>query len=71
MDRTAVRSSDIATIGYDQGSQTLEIEFRTGAIYQYSKVPLEAFRALMNAPSHGKYFAAHIRKGPYPYRRIR
>lgn len=37
--RDPVSSSNIASIGYDPGSETLEIEFTNGSIYQYFNVP--------------------------------
>jgi len=39
-------------------------------VYQYSGVPESVYKALMSAPSHGKYFAAYIRNN-YSYRQIR
>jgi hypothetical protein len=39
MNREAVTSSNIASIGYDEDSQTLEIEFLNGGLYQYFDVP--------------------------------
>lgn len=35
MERTSVTSSNINSIGYDADSQTLEIEFNNGAVYEY------------------------------------
>lgn len=62
MDRTAVSSKNIASIGYCKESEVLEIEFKRGGFYQYSEVPIEEFDALMEAASHGKYFNANIRE---------
>lgn len=61
MERQNVRSSNIASIGYDESSETLEIEFNRGGIYQYSNVPLSVYNRLMIASSHGVFFAAHIK----------
>ena len=61
MERTQVTSTDLCSVGYDPESLTLEIEFKKGAVYQYSGVPAEAYQGLMSAPSHGKYFNANIR----------
>lgn len=33
MERTPVTSTDICAIGYDADTQTLEIEFNTGSVY--------------------------------------
>lgn len=65
MTRTPVQSSNIASIGYDSG--TLDIEFKDGAIYQYSDVPAAVHKALMQAPSIGSYFAKNI-KGSYRHK---
>lgn len=40
MERKKVNSSQIRSVGYDLGSQTLEVELTDGSIiWQYSKVP--------------------------------
>lgn len=70
MNRPSVSSSTIASIGYDPNSQTLEIEFLSGGVYQYYNVPGNVHAGLMNASSHGQYFARYI-KGVYKYRQIR
>lgn len=69
MERTAVRSRDIAVIGYDAAALTLEITFRAGGVYHYSGVPEEIYQSLMRAPSQGKFFEQNI-KHKFPYRKI-
>ena len=69
MDRVAVRSSNIASIGFDSNSGTLEVEFRTGAVYAYDGVPPAVHAGLMSAASHGKYLSANV-KDRYTVRRI-
>jgi hypothetical protein len=64
-----VSSSNIKSIGYDEDSQTLEIEFSNGGIYQYFDVPQYMYEGLMSANSHGQYFAQNI-KGVYRYSKI-
>ena len=71
MNRTPVSSSNIASIGYDSGTQTLEVEFHNGSVYQYRNVPSGIYQGLMSAPSHGEYFDAYVKKGGYSYTRIR
>ena len=39
MERQYVSSSNIASIGYDPDNLVLEIEFLSGAVYQYYDVP--------------------------------
>lgn len=76
MRREAVRSSNVASVGWEQGpppwTGTLEIEFTSSAVYQYSGVAAAiAFRVLVGdgIGSVGKAFHALIR-GQYPYRRV-
>ncbi len=69
MKRTPVQSSNIASIGYDEQSQTLEIEFHNGRVYQYFDVPQGQHSALMSAGSLGSYFHSTI-KGYYRYARV-
>ena len=68
MDRTYVTSSLIQSIGYDANSQTLEIEFVKGGVYQYSGVSEDEYAGLMGSESHGKHFLANIRD-KYPFTR--
>jgi hypothetical protein len=70
MNRKSVSSSNLASIGYETTTLTLEIEFHNGAVYQYYNVPPELFEGLLNATSHGRYFDAHIKKGGYSFRRV-
>lgn len=64
MNCTPVESSFIQAIGYDAGSQTLEIGFRSGGTYQYYGVPEHVHEEMMQASSHGQYFHQHV-KGRY------
>ena len=68
MRRQAVESSAIASMGYDLGSETLELEFRSGSVYDYLGVPPKVYRSLKSAPSKGRFIAQHIR-GRYPTQR--
>ncbi|WP_442789173.1 KTSC domain-containing protein [Kitasatospora sp. NBC_01302] len=69
MERFIVRSSNIRSIGYDRWSEILEIEFLSGGIYQYRAVPPALHRELMEAESHGRFFAAFIR-GKFSFWRL-
>lgn len=70
MNRTTVSSSNLKSVGYDRSSNTLEIEFHGGRIYQYYNVPKSVYDGLMAASSHGKFHDRRI-KGKYNYSRIR
>lgn len=69
MERTHVTSSNIRSIGYDTDNQILEVEFNSGAIYQYHGVPEYEHDAVMNASSHGVYFNANI-KNRYSFTKL-
>ena len=69
MDRTAVSSSNIAEIGYDEPTGTLEILFHSGSLYQYFDVPWTVCEELIAASSHGRYFNSNI-KGKFRYAKI-
>lgn len=69
MKRTPVDSSNISSIGYDEGSNTLEIEFHGGTVYQYFDVPLNVYDGIMEAGSKGQYLAQHI-KGYHRYVKV-
>jgi len=70
MKRQSVESSNLASVGYDEVTQTLEVEFNHGGIYQYFEVQKEVYEELMNADSQGKYFNGWI-KDDYEYQRIK
>ncbi len=59
MSMVSVASSDIASVGYENG--TLHIRFNSGGLYAYYNVPVSVYQGLMKADSHGKYFHANIR----------
>ncbi len=67
--RTPVSSTSLASVGYDEASGVLEVEFRTGVIYQYFDVPTQVYASLMSAASQGQYFSQNI-KGVYRYARV-
>lgn len=69
MERMPVTSSNLQSVGYDLDSETLEVEFHDGSVYQYSNVPQGEYDALMSADSKGTYFSANIRNR-YPYTKL-
>lgn len=64
MNRESVQSSMIASLGYEADTSTLEVEFNSGAIWQYYDVPESVYYDMINSGSLGKYFHANI-KGQY------
>jgi hypothetical protein len=70
MIRYPVSSSDIASVGYETSTSTLEVEFHSGGIYKYFEVPEQHFLALTSGSgSVGRYLNAQI-KGRYRYQRV-
>jgi hypothetical protein len=62
MQRTPVVSSNVVSIGYGVESRILEVEYSSGGVYQYSNVPPEIARDVLNAPSIGKYLNQYVKK---------
>ncbi len=69
MQKQLVASSNVRSIGYDSPSQTLEVEFLNGTIYQYYGVPQFLYTEMMNASSKGQFLHMYI-KNQYPYSRV-
>jgi hypothetical protein len=69
MEMTNVDSSNVESVGYDEDSSTLQIEFKNGAMYQYFDVTEDVFIGLRDADSVGRYLAANI-KGTYRYSKV-
>ncbi len=69
MERIPVESSNIASIGYDEDTNTLEIEFHNGGVYQYFDVPFLVYDGMMEAGSKGQYLAQQI-KGQFRYVKV-
>ncbi|UJB30293.1 KTSC domain-containing protein [Chromobacterium sp. Beijing] len=70
MERTRVSSSTIRSIGYDEATFTLEVEFLNGHVYQYFSVSFDRYQRLMASRSKGSFLANHI-KDHYRYRQVR
>lgn len=70
MRRVPVSSSNVAEVGYDPESETLEVAFNGGSVYQYFNVPSTIHAGLMAASSVGRYLNVHIKKAGYVQRKI-
>ena len=66
MERVPITSVTVASAGYDPASETLEIEFTNGRVYQYYQVPAAIYEQFMEADSKGRFFNFSIRSA-YPY----
>ena len=61
MERQPISSSNIVSAGYDPATQTLELEFKGGVVWQYTHFPEEMWYEFLGSPSQGKYFHSQIR----------
>lgn len=69
MNTIRVTSSNIESVGYEPGEQRLRIIFHRGGAYDYVGVSAQVFESLIQAPSVGKHFIAHV-KDVYPHTRV-
>lgn len=69
MNREPVSSSNVASVGYDEATQILEVEFVNGSVYQYYNVGNALFEQFMQAASKGQFLNIYIRPS-YPYSRV-
>ena len=69
MSKQPVSSSAVISIGYDRQTETLEIEFGSGRVYQYYDVPERMHVEIMQAPSKGQFFNTYI-KDLYSFSRV-
>lgn len=70
MERVAVESSALRSVGYDAMGRVLEVEFVSGSVYRYWPVPPDVHRGLTAAASHGTYFTENVRDEGYEYVRV-
>ena len=69
MPRVKLNSTGLRTAAYQKQLALLELEFRSGATYQYFGVSQQTFQELLLAESKGAYFHRHIRDR-FPYAKI-
>ena len=70
MERKRVSSSSIRAVGYEPATRTLEVEFTSGSVVRYERVPPEIHRRFLAAPSPSSYFRDEIEES-FTARRIR
>jgi hypothetical protein len=61
LERQPVKSRILRSLGYDDTTKILEIEFHTGLVYQYSGVPAKVYADLIHSDAVGKYFSEKVR----------
>ncbi len=69
MERQFIESSMIKSIGYDPNSSTLEIEFNSGAVWQYFDFLESLWYDFESTESKGKFFHREI-KNQYSESRV-
>ena len=69
MNVTAVESTTLRGIAYDESVGLLRLEFRNRSVYDYFGVPVEVHDALLHASSVGACFNERVR-GCFPFRRV-
>jgi len=61
MNHVPVESSVLASVLYLPDQRVLEVQFRSGLLYQYLDVPQQTYVQLLQAKSTGRYFNTRIR----------
>ena len=61
LERQSVKSRILRSVGYDESTKILEIEFQSGVIYQFSGVPPKVHAELVHSDEIGKYFSEKVR----------
>lgn len=61
MERKYIESKMIRSIGFNQATSILEIEFNSGAIWQYSDFPESLWYEFESSESKGKFFHREIK----------
>ena len=69
MNRTTIASPGIEQLGYEEGSEILEIKFVSGTTYEFYNVPLRLFDQLMKSPRKELFYETNILVR-FPYKRI-
>ncbi|MBE1276335.1 KTSC domain-containing protein [Enterovibrio baiacu] len=68
MERELVNSSNLVSVGYDNSTGILEVEFKNG-IYQYFDVPSHIYHELLESNSKGGYLHREV-KPNYTFEKI-
>ncbi|MEB6377914.1 KTSC domain-containing protein [Leclercia adecarboxylata] len=69
MNHHTVKSSRIASIGYDKCNETLEIRFLDHSAWQYQPVPVRIFNDFLNVVSKGRFYDGVV-KGKFREKRV-
>lgn len=61
IEREAVESSMIKSLGYDAETKTLAVEFQNGDVWHYTNVSQSEYDSLKSAQSIGAYFGKNFK----------
>ena len=61
MERQPVKSRILRSVGYEETTKILEIEFYSGLVFQHSGVPPKVYADLMKSSEIGKYYSEKVR----------
>lgn len=70
MQMISVKSKSIASIGYENEGEQMQVNFRNGEILVFQGIPVQLFNNFMIARQKGKFYGIYIR-GKYPSIKIR
>ena len=59
--RLVVKSSALTSMGYDEGTRVLELEYKNGTVYRFKEVPRRVWDELRRTDAIGAYVNANIR----------
>ena len=69
MNRRHVQSSSLASVGFSEEHNVLEVEFNNRRVYEYFGVPRALYEQLLAAESKGAFMNRFIRHH-FPERRV-
>jgi hypothetical protein len=61
MELRAMKSTNIAQVGYDESTKVLRVIFNSGSMYDYFDVDPQTYRFLLQSPSKGGFFHKYIK----------
>lgn len=61
MNRKTAHPTYIFAAGYDQNTNTLEVELQSGAVFQYYDLPQKIYDEFEKAKSKTRYYNSNIR----------
>lgn len=70
MEYSAVTSTSVAAVAYEDESNTLGIRYMNGSEYHYYGVPREVFEGILGASSVGRYVDQYVKKAGYSCTRV-